>query len=452
MKRLFRTVVCLLAVSASGSVTPAQSVRIVDPVGDKVFSSIQSAVSAADDGAVLLVARGTYPGFTVHDKWISIVARPGDSVLVSGTVNVTGLTQDKDVWLSGLTVQALAGAPGLKLASNLGAVRVIDCTFTGGVANPRTGGPGAEILAGCANVALVGCTFQGGDGLYDEDDSHAGPGLAITLSSVAVYDCFAAGGDGKMGYKYQSGHGGDGARFTSASQVFVSGSRFVGGRGGDARGDPFAWGTPGDGGTGIFVGAGCTAELLDNQYQPGLGGFCYHGYCYPGGFRGQALGGPGTKVQHPGSAREFQCTSVQSDGTDLTISVSAQAGDRIYALPSTSPDYIASTTPPGVWLIDPPGFRHRVPLGVHPQPGGYAFPIPTLTNVKARIARRRLWLQGYAIDALGDHHLGSPMLVLTLMRGSTPDCNGNGINDFVDVVENRSLDSNNNLIPDSCEP
>jgi len=47
-------------------------------------------------------------------------------------------------------------------------------------------------------------------------------------------------------------------------------------------------------------------------------------------------------------------------------------------------------------------------------------------------------------------YLGSPAVLLLLDRDSGPDCNGNGVSDFLDVIEGVSADANHNLIPDSC--
>ena len=47
-------------------------------------------------------------------------------------------------------------------------------------------------------------------------------------------------------------------------------------------------------------------------------------------------------------------------------------------------------------------------------------------------------------------YLGSPAVLLLLDRDSGPDCNGNGVTDFLDVIEGVSADANHNLIPDTC--
>jgi hypothetical protein len=45
---------------------------------------------------------------------------------------------------------------------------------------------------------------------------------------------------------------------------------------------------------------------------------------------------------------------------------------------------------------------------------------------------------------------GSAASLLVLDRDSGPDCDLNGLNDFVQLIENPAQDANHNLIPDSC--
>jgi hypothetical protein len=83
----------------------AQGVRIVEPLGNKAFSNLQDAVLAAREGDVLLVASGTYPGFTVNGKGLSIIARTGDSVRITSKVTVRNLPATSDFWLVGVDIQ-----------------------------------------------------------------------------------------------------------------------------------------------------------------------------------------------------------------------------------------------------------------------------------------------------------------------------------------------------------
>ena len=46
--------------------------------------------------------------------------------------------------------------------------------------------------------------------------------------------------------------------------------------------------------------------------------------------------------------------------------------------------------------------------------------------------------------------LGSPAQYFVLDRASGPDCNANGVNDYLDVLEGLAADANHNLIPDGC--
>ena len=55
-----------------------------------------------------------------------------------------------------------------------------------------------------------------------------------------------------------------------------------------------------------------------------------------------------------------------------------------------------------------------------------------------------------ATRSAGSVYLGSPAVLVVIDRDSGPDCDANGVNDLVDVIEGAVPDANHNLIPDGC--
>ncbi|MCP3917657.1 MAG: hypothetical protein GY711_19090 [bacterium] len=83
------------------------------------YSEVADAVAAAVDGDLILIASGTYAGFTVDDKALWIAAHPGAHVVV-GEVAVDDLAAGKSLRLTGFSDQR----KGLSLTNCTGSVRV----------------------------------------------------------------------------------------------------------------------------------------------------------------------------------------------------------------------------------------------------------------------------------------------------------------------------------------
>jgi hypothetical protein len=76
-----------------------------------------------------------------------------------------------------------------------------------------------------------------------------------------------------------------------------------------------------------------------------------------------------------------------------------------------------------------------------------SWPVPRTRSTTA-LGRRGL-LQVASSSAFGTTP-GISQSLLVLDRRSGPDCDGDGLNDFVELIENPSLDANQNLAPDGC--
>src|SRR6187402_1540088 len=94
---------CLSLLLASAA---RADVFVVDASGGGDFTTLQAAVNAAADGDTLLVRTGSYAGFLLTGKGLSIVAERGAEPKVSADVRLLSITAGHTVVLSGLRVTA----------------------------------------------------------------------------------------------------------------------------------------------------------------------------------------------------------------------------------------------------------------------------------------------------------------------------------------------------------
>src|SRR5688572_11647178 len=177
------------------------------------YGEIQAAVDAAQPGDLILVRTGTYAGFVVDGKGLSIVADAGALVQVAGAVVIQNLPASGFVLLSGLKVAVPGSAafspPGLELLDDAGFARLSDCEFRGAqgasnasnFSNCSLVGPGSNgvEIAGSARVLFQDCALIGGTGgtaFKKCKGGTGGDGLFTQTSAVALYDCTIRGGTG----------------------------------------------------------------------------------------------------------------------------------------------------------------------------------------------------------------------------------------------------------------
>lgn len=443
MKCLGSPALVLAMFSILGDVALGNGVRIVNASGDESFPNIQAAVDAASEGDVLLVAGGSYAPFAIDGKSLSIVAVPGANVTIAGTVEIRNVNSGAVV-VCGLTMHGPYRGVGLRIGENAAHVRLQDCHIFGG-AGQSYGymGPNGVEIEVSPHVALVACSVLGGRGgddpRYQHDGGGGGSGIQHFLSDVALYECTIAGGVGGDG-DHNGGAGGVGHAILRSSNgpstLFVSKSAISGGNGGAASS-----GTCGSGGNGLVVDASSHAYAVDTQLSggdPPCGGINY----------GFPVVGP--LVSYSG-ARSFAALPVQSDQSAWHVSVQGEPGDRVYCWMATSPDFHLALPYLGVRLVPFPLPLGVDALGTIPASGTLDIPI-TLPELAAGKVARRLFLQGYIIDAQGTARLASPLHLAVLNRDYGPDCNANGVDDFVEIVEGSAPDANQNLVPDSCDP
>ena len=159
------------------------------------------------------------------------------------------------------------------------------------------------------------------------------------------------------------------------------------------------------------------------------------------------MSGPGINHAIPGMARSLDCGalmdwSAPSDGTFL-----GQAGEVVYFLSSLNPKYR--------WLI-PLGVQQLTvtlplapPAGVVTGAGSLVRPFD-FSGMPLSSAPGPVAVQGFSLSSDGKRHLSGVRHILALDSASAPDCNQNGINDYLDILNGTSSDDDDNLLPDEC--
>ena len=135
--------------------------------------------------------------------------------------------------------------------------------------------------------------------------------------------------------------------------------------------------------------------------------------------------------------------------TPWSVSVIGTAGDQVFLNRSFAPEFLYEPTLSGVCTSLLPPFTYAGPTVVLPASGKATVGVRQgllPDNLLARMS----FLQGYVLEPGGTTVLGSPMHVLTLNWNSLPDCNGNGIQDYAEVIAGITPDVNHDLIPDDC--
>ncbi len=457
---LYRVVsVALLAAAAN-----AEGVVIVDAPGLGVLPDLATAIAAAAPGDVLIVAPGTYAPFVIDNKSVSIFAMPGGAVSITGTIDVRNLGAGQRVVLSGLDATGASlptrSAPGLRLISNAGQVRVQRCSFRGGVGligsctNNGEGGHGVEATNSARNVfsrcMIVGGRGynNGGDGTYQCVGGSGGDGIRASGSALALYDSTliaGAGGD----YSFRGGDGGHGLYQFDFGVVAVN-TRFEGGAGGD--GWDYLYAEGGDGGDALQLQSGAQAQLRDNVLVAGAEGISSVFSPLYDGVPGDQIGGAGVVVQHPGDARTFKAPTIVSDRSQIDVSVEGEPGDIAWLMQSNTQTWQLPSPVNGVWLAGNPATSGLGGAPITLGASGLGTIVRRTGEVLAPDGGRIVYLQGLIASSNPALKLPStPMAVLVLDRAGLPDCDANAVMDLLELVEGSASDCHRDLQLDSCQ-
>ncbi|MFN0243155.1 MAG: hypothetical protein ACKVWV_09720 [Planctomycetota bacterium] len=393
-------------------------VWVVDEFGGGDFLRIQPAVNAASDGDTILVKTGSYPGFEVIDKALTITAELAATVDVEGSARVFDLSASKTVVLAGLACVGVSGEGlneyGFYAEDCAGSVRVERCTFLGadGTTGHRDGTDGARAVR-CVDVAFSAIDSTGGRGLYayweggppPDPRGNGGMGLLVLDSTVSVFHATLNGGDGvepssPSNYLDSGGHGGDGLRVMSptipASATTLIGSECTGGNGAD--GGPSdgllpSWG--GDGGNGIRVESGL-ARVLGALASGGVAGWGWlhfgmtHFVATDGAHGLARAGDPGDFEDIAGSARELTAGSPVREGETLDLTFTGVPGDRVtllVGLDARAQEYLPAWH--ATRLVQAPGSKAKSirPIGVIPASGTLDVSLPVFDLGYGALAR-----------------------------------------------------------------
>jgi hypothetical protein len=405
--RTARTVACILAVAP---LSFANGITVVDNPSLPVFTVLQAAVDAAPDGGLLLVQAGTYAGAVIDGKSLSIVANPGATPHTSSSLRVRNLTSAQTVFVSGMDIHGpsaglIADSAGVILTNDAGAVRFESCTATGGrydvSSSHATGGPGLLAQAS-SHVVLTGCHVRGGDAYVDLSGvgTPGGAGISSTNSNVVLYDCDVRGGVGAL-LGWPGGDGGNGCEI-SGWGMFASGSSIIGGMGG--YGDDVGCSDGGIGGDGLHV-TSAQVFLLDTPIYAGMGG--YNG-CSTAQTPGvQTVNVGGVVNQLAGTRRKLVAAALAPYATQLSITVTGQAGDRFYLMGSWTNALAYQHAWNGTWAIPP--MTGAFTRAIVPPSGTLVMQV-RLPDV-AGLTHRLEYLQGFCLDASGQSTLTSPIQV-----------------------------------------
>lgn len=355
------------------------NVLIVDPASGGSYPDIQSAIGAAAEGDTILVKSGTYAGFSITDKALTLVVDANHNALVNGQIEVDNLSAGKCVSILGFAIQA-GGASAVRGQSDAGALRLGQCTISGADGASCAAGSLGASFDQCDDVALYACTLRGGRGGNGAGcffGGHGGAAVGCVDSQITCCDCTLDGGDGGDGifggssYNESSlgGHAGAGLElldgFCCASNSLIRGGD--GGHGGDGTSTCLGTspGNGGDGGDGIHAGgappptpnlwlmastpAGGTGGAPGQPSSGGCWGDFYAGY------DGSAVVAPaGALQQLGGSARVLSAPRVTRELQAVPIDFLGEPGDAVWVLFDRHPDFAPDLPFHGVRLTQAP--------------------------------------------------------------------------------------------------
>jgi hypothetical protein len=410
----FAVVACAWLVSSEAALG---GVIVVDAAGGGSFTQIQPAVNAAASGDTILVKPGSYAGFTIDGKGLTVVGDVGTRPSVFQSVRVANIGSMQSVTLARLNVLVTTGPSeaALDVEDCAGALRFVESDFHGRNGTPFVFPTFGALLVDAPDVAFSGCAIVGGNGkssLTCVFDVVTGGtvGLNTLNSSSAVYDCTVAGGDGGDGGD-RTGPGGAGAWVVAGSGApqtaffFGSRSNIHGGPGGST--DCPTYGCPSDGGSAFTLTAQQPTStaigwILDSMVV--------------GGNAGEVIGGSTSCPADPGepysddfpflfaaSGLGFAIPSIAREGTFVTVTFTGAPGSRVYLNDSLETTFEGVPSWRGVLLA--PFLREGAPVrqikwGVIPASGEltrtYAVPLlPAGEQAQTR------FLQAYRIGANG---------------------------------------------------
>ncbi|MBM3986049.1 MAG: hypothetical protein FJ296_10250 [Planctomycetes bacterium] len=387
------------------------------------FFHIQDAVDAASDGDVVLVLAGgnSDAGVVIEDKSLVLQGVPGAGGERPRTqvLRVNGLQAGKSLIVRDLEVKGF-DLDFFEVMDCAGAVLFEDCLVEG---SPNSAQPPAikqPIVEQSSRVVFTRCELIGAQGL-SLTSSHTfivsgGPGLVVEDSTVTLYDCTVAGGDGQDAFFYLglpnqfalSTPGGQGVQVWSGT-LNVIGSDVRGGQGGDGDTHPLVCLPPAKGGTGIRSFA--AVQRLDAVVEGGEGGAgtpCSPADADDGNEIVLLTGGSVTTLAQ--DARHLEVNSPLEDGANVAMDIRGLPGEVVVLLQSLQAQgtwlsnfkgTLAGAAPYALYFLGPLGPDGRLLL---------EFPLPA-GALPAGLESLTIIDQCLAAAAGGGAVLSSPTLI-----------------------------------------
>ncbi len=393
-------------------------VIVVDAAGGGSFTQIQQAINAAVDGDTILVKPGSYAGFSIDGKALTVVGDVGTRPTIFQSVSVVNLAQGQTLTLARLNVGVTIApfAPGLDVENCDGALRCVESEFRGFNGTTAAGGTGGAQLELARDVAISGCNIVGGAGksgftcVFDVVSGGA-TGAFVVNSSVAIHDSIVAGGHGGDGGD-RTGPGGTGVTLIagsglSAGSAFLSTSRsnVHGGRGGNT--DCPAYGCPNDGGPSLYTLetnalSPAVGWILDSMMAGGPAGVVLGGFAPCSGDPGAQYVGD-VPFQFSASGLGFAIPSVAREGQPLTVTFTGVPGSRVFLNDSLATTFEGTPSWRGVLLSPFPARGapiREIKWGVIPTSGVLTrtYNVPQLPAGEQAQTR---FLQAYRVGANG---------------------------------------------------
>lgn len=374
----------LVGLTTQGALAATQS-RVWTVGASGQFQDIQLAIDQAAAGDILLVDPGSYGGFTLDGKSLTIVARvdvsAGQTVEVYGDVLIANLAagdiavvQGEAFSINGTVSHAL------EVRDSLGSVRLQGLELRGACGVGGGAGKSGLFLDHAADVSLVGGKVTGG--AVCDYPGNGGHGIEIIASQLALYDTTVLGANGVDDLATLGASGSDGGSACVVWDGFLFGSRasFQGGDGGsgtDGFGDCATGGiepgSGGDGGHGVWLADPlANVRLLESLHDGGVGGPMGAGPSC-GAAAGQSglpeLVTPGaTWVEDPGIARITHAPYLSHELGAILFKFEGVVGDKVYLYLSNEAQFLDAPTFSGVTLTKPPYF-FRLLMGTVPDTG-----------------------------------------------------------------------------------
>lgn len=396
-----------LAILASLALAPQTStVLVVDAQGGPGVdhTEIFEAAFAAPDGAVLLVKPGTYLGFDVPGKSLSIVADNGGPVQVPRVGSVG--TGPEQVLVDGLEIAVVGtGADGVETIGPQ-QIWLEDLTISGSTSILLNHG---ILLGDGATAQIVGVDVpQIVAPTWSEDLGFLAL-RATNSEKVAVWDS-----------ALESQHGGYGSFLAhpgaalSTEESFASGSTFRGGSGSSAIFDPSVVSgggclSPGEPGSAIET-SGVTT-LVDSVLVPGQPGISVDGICPGGTTAAPAIDGSAATLATLG-ARTFDVTGVVRPGDAAQMTFGGAPGELAVIGVSTSAGYSFEPALSGVLALG--GAPTLVTVGT--LDGAGSLTVPFTASLPPGTAQL-LFAQSLFVGSSDGAVLGTPRTTLLLGAG-----------------------------------